>query len=252
MSNVNAKVSHTDGELLLLWSLPVVIVIWIFCFLAFPGFVSPMSPSMTPDEVSSYYFDEKNLSSIRYSMIVFNWFAVGLIPFLALISIQMKRMDHRTPILRYCFIGCIAGGPTLFTMADLFWLIAAFRPERNPEIIQMLNDLAWITFTCQVGYLFSQNVFLAVAIYLDRKVRPVFPLWVGHFNLVAAAVMIPAAFSPLFEFGPLAWDGIVSFWVKNTAIGIWIVVMLVMTAKSIYRRRKEEISEGGLVGVELK
>ena len=220
---------------MLLWSLPLVVIIWFASYLAFPGFTEPMSPQMTPSEVSDYYFNSENLPKIRYSMIVFNWFAVGLVPFLALIAMQMKRMEHQTPIFRYCFFGCIAGGPTLFTVADLFWLIAAFRPERDPAIVQMLNDLAWITFTCQVGYLVSQNIFLAVAIYLDRQAKPVFPRWVGHFNLLTAAAMIPAAFAPLFMTGPMAWDGALSFGLKNLSIGLWIVVMLVVVGQVVYQ-----------------
>lgn len=232
--------SYPNGELLLLWSLPIIALIWFGSYLAFPGFVSPMSPTLTPEEVSSYYFAGDNLPRIRYSMIVFNWFAVGLVPFLALIAMQMKKMAHRTPIFRYCFIGCIAGGPTLFTVANLFWLIAAFRPERDPAIMQMLNDMAWITFTCQVGYLFSQNIFLAVAIFLDQQEHPVFPRWVAHFNLVTAFAMVPAAFSPLQPEGLLAWDGPVSFGLKNLSISIWIVVMLIVAGQVIYRRRTEE------------
>lgn len=240
VSELKSPTAHTSGELLLLWSLPVIVLIWFGSYLGFPGFIDPMSPALTADQVSAFYFDPDNLPRIRYSMIVFNWFAVGLVPFLALIAMQMKRMAHHTPIFRYCFIGCIAGGPTLFTVADLFWLIAAFRPERDPAIVQMLNDIAWVTFTCQVGYLVSQNVFLALAIYLDRQARPVFPRWVGHFNLVTAAAMVPAAFAPLAMEGPLAWDGLLSFWVKNISIAAWIVVMLVVVGQTIYRRRSEE------------
>jgi len=240
MSELKSPTAHTGGELLLLWSLPVIVLIWFGSYLGFPGFVNPMSPSLTADQVSDFYFDDRNLPRIRYSMIVFNWFAVGLVPFLALIAMQMKRMAHHTPIFRYCFIGSIAGGPTLFTVADLFWLIAAFRPERDPAIVQMLNDIAWITFTCQVGYLVSQNAFLAMAIYLDRQPRPVFPRWVGHFNLITAAAMIPAAFAPMTMEGPLAWNGLLSFWVKNISIAAWIVVMLVVVGQTLYRRRGEE------------
>lgn len=230
----------TDGEVLLLWTLPVVWLIWGACFLAFPGFVQPMSPRMSAEEVSAFYFDPENLARIRYSMIVFNWFGVALIPMLAMIAMHIHRMAHRTPILTYCFIGCIAGGPTLFCMADLFWLLAAFRPDRDPALVQMFNDMAWITFTSQVSFLIAQNVFLAFAIYLDRQARPVFPAWVAHFNLVTAGAMIPAAFTAMTLDGVLAWDGPLAFWLKNAAIAIWIVVMTLVLASAVIRRRREE------------
>ena len=66
---------------------------------------------MSAEEVAAFYRDPENLPRIRYSMILFNWFAVGLIPILALIVLQMRRMAHRTPIFSYAIIACAAGGP---------------------------------------------------------------------------------------------------------------------------------------------
>jgi hypothetical protein len=232
-------VKSTNGELLIFWSIPVVGVIWALAFLAFPGFVHPLSPTLSADEVAAFYRDPQNLPRIRYSMIVFNWFGVALIPFLALIVMQIRRMAHRTPILAYCFLGCIAAGPTIFCLADLFWIITAFRPERDPALIQLFNDLAWVTFTGQVGFLVAQSVFLALAIYLDRQPRPVFRPWVAHFNLAVAAALAPAAFVGLALTGPLAWDGLLSFWVKNSAIAAWIVVMTLVLGQTLYRQRRE-------------
>lgn len=231
---------NTNGELLLLWSLPVIGAIWLCAFLVFPGFLRPMSPEWSADQVAAFYRDPSNLPRIRYSMIVFNWFGVALIPFLSLVAIQIRRMAHRTPILSYCFIGCIAGGPTLFCIADLFWLIAAFRPERDPALIQLFNDMAWVTFTSQVSFLIAQSVFLALAVILDRQERPVFPRWVAPFNFAVAAAMVPAAFAPMSLDGVLAWDGVLSFWLKNGAIAAWIVVMAIVVAKTIGRQRHDE------------
>lgn len=230
---------RAKGELILLWTMPMIWVFWAAAFLAFPGFARPMSPTMTAQEVAAFYFDPANLTRIRYSMVVFNWFGVAFIPLLVMIALQINRMAHRTPLFTYCFIGCIAGGPTLFCIADLFWLIAAFRPERDPELVLLFNDMAWITFTSQVTFLVVQNVFLAFAIYLDRQPRPIFPVWVAHFNIVAAAAMAPAAFAAMHMEGPLAWDGLISFWVKNGAIAVWMVVMTLVLGRAIYRQRAE-------------
>ena len=233
--------NRVDGELILLWTVPVLLVIWVSAFLLFPGFVQPMSPAMSAEDVAAFYRDPENLPRIRYSMIVFNWFSVGLIPLLALIVMQMRRMAHRTPILVYSVLGCIAGGPTLFLLANLFWLLAAFRPERSAELIQLFNDMAWVTFTSQVGFLVFQSLFIALAIYLDRQPKPVFRSWVAHFNLVIALALVPASFVGLaLESGVLAWDGLLTFWVKNVAIALWIVVMGIALGQVIYRRRAQE------------
>jgi hypothetical protein len=230
---------RADGEVMLLWTLPALGILWISVFLLFPGFVQPMSPTLSAEEVAAFYRDPQNLPRIRYSMIVFNWFAVGLIPILALIVLQIRRMAHRTPIFSYAIVACAAGGPTIFLLADLFWLLAAFRPERDPELTLLLNDLAWVTFASQVGFLIAQSVILALAIYLDRQARPVFERWVAHFNLLVAAALLPASFVGLATRGAIAWDGLLTFWVRNVAIGLWIVVMGVVLGRAIHRQRNE-------------
>jgi len=229
---------RTDGELILLWALPVIGIIWVSAFFLFPGFGHPMSPTMSADAVAEFYRDET--ARIRYSMILFNWFGVGLIPTVILLAMQVRRMAHRTPILSYSLIACAGGPPCLFLIANMFWLLGAFRPERSPELTQLLNDLAWVTFTVLVPYLIAQCLLLALAIYWDRQEEPVFKMWVAHFNVVVAVALAPAAFTALTFSGPLAWDGLLSFWVKNIAIAVWIVVMGIVLAQTIMRRRAGE------------
>jgi hypothetical protein len=234
-----AALRRADGEVILLWTLPAAAIIWISAFFLFPGFTPPMSPTMPADQVAAFYRDPQNLSRVRYSMILFNWFCVCLIPILILMVMQIRRMAHRTPIFSYCMLGCVSGAPTLFLVANVCWLLAAFRPERNPELTQMLNDFAWITFTTLVPFLIAQSVILALAIYFDDQPRPVFKRWVAHFNLLVAAALVPAAFVGLALTGPMAWDGVLSFWLKNIAIAVWIVVMGVVLGQAVYRERAE-------------
>ncbi|MDP9142496.1 MAG: hypothetical protein M3O62_17130 [Pseudomonadota bacterium] len=228
-----------DGEIILFWALPALALSWILVFLFFPGFSPPMSPTMSAEEVAAFYRDPEKQSLIRYSMILFNWFGIGIVAFLTLIMMQIRRMAHRTPILAYCYLGCSTGGPVLFFIADLFWLLAAFRPERDPQLTLLFNDLAWISFTGQVGFMVGQCVFLALAIFLDRQQRPVFAPWVAHFNLATAVAIAPAAFVATALEGPLAWDGLLSFWVRNGAIGLWLVVMTIVMGQTLYRELGE-------------
>jgi hypothetical protein len=158
---------------------------------------------------------------------------------LTLLVMQIKRMAHRTPIMSYCLLGCIAGGPTVFLIADLFWLVAAFQPGRDPQLTLLLNDLAWMFFTTAVPFLIGQSLIVAASIYLDSRERPVFRRWVAHFNLVIAAALVPAAFTGLALSGPMAWNGLLPFWLKNIAIAVWIVVMSVVIGRNIYRQRAE-------------
>lgn len=51
---------NMNGELLLFWSLPVIGLIWIAAFLTFPGFVHPMSPDMSAEQVAAFYRNPEN------------------------------------------------------------------------------------------------------------------------------------------------------------------------------------------------
>jgi hypothetical protein len=130
-----------------------------------------------------------------------------------------------------------AAAPITFLTATIFWLLAAFRPHRAPDLTQLYNDLAWITFTCGVPFLVALCLFLAVAIYLDEQARPVFARWVGHFNLVIAVALVPAGFAGLTLSGAFAWNGFFGFWVKNVAIALWLIVMAVVLGQALERDR---------------
>ena len=117
-----------------------------------------------------------------------------LIPFFMVIVVQMKRMATQSHVFAYCYLTAAVSGATIFALANIFFLVAAFRPERNPELILLLNDMAWIMFIAPVGMIVGQNLLLGLAVYFDtRSPNPVFPRWVGHFSVATAMAIAPAA-----------------------------------------------------------
>lgn len=206
-------------------------------FLLFPGFFPPMSPGMTAQQVAAFY--SRNETMIRLSMVTFNFCGIMLLPMFMVIVYQMKRMATPTQVFAYCYLSAAVSGATLFAIADLFWLTAAFRPDRDPQLVMLLNDLAWITFTAPVGMIIAQNICLALAIYLDVQPRPVFPRWVAPFSVVTALSMAPSACAAIFRTGTLAWNGAVSFWLRIGAYSLFIVVMFFVLRAAIKRQGLE-------------
>ena len=224
------------GERIIYWTWIPLLAILVAAFVLFPGFISPISPRASAAEVAEFY--RQDLSRVRYSMILFNWFGVALIPFVLLIAERMRAMAHRTPVLRYCVIGVAGGAPIVFLTSTVFWLLAAFRPDRSPELTLLTNDLAWITFTCGVPFLVALFLFIALAIAWDDQAQPVFPRWVAWFNVAMAVAVAPAGFAGLTTSGVFAWDGFVSFWMKNVAFALWIVVMATVLRPAMQRDRE--------------
>lgn len=226
------------AQLIALWSLPVFALVFAVAFLALPGFHPPMSPQASADQVAQFY--REHTAMIRFSMITYNLCGIMLVPFFTVIVVQMKRMATPSQVLAYCYLTAVVSGATLFALADLFWLIAAFRPERSPDLTMLLNDMAWITFTAPVGMLIVQNLCLALAVYLDAGPAPVFPRWIAPLNIVIAAAMAPAAGAAAWRCGPLAWDGAVSFWGRLATFGGYLAVMFAVTLAAVRREAEEQ------------
>ena len=94
-----------------------------------------------------------------------------------------------------------------------------------------------------VGAEVVMNLCLALAVYLDARPQPIFPRWVAIFNLLTAAAMTPAVCAVVFKTGPLAWDGVVSFWLRIGAFAVYIAVMFFVVRAAISHQAAGEAVE---------
>ncbi len=228
------RAGNIKAQWVSLWTGPVVGLVLLVAAVAFPGFRPPMSPTMPADQVASFYAD--HTSWIRFSQATFNLCGILILPFFMVIVVQMKRMKNQSHVFAYCYLTAVVSGATIFALSNIFFLVAAFRPDRSPDLIMLLNDLAWIVLIAPVGMVVSQFVLLALAVYFDDRTDPVFPRWVGHFSLITAAAMVPAAGAAVFRTGPLAWDGLLSFWLRNGAFAVFVIVMFFVLRTTLQRQ----------------
>lgn len=212
-------------------------VIYLVAFLAFPGF-SPMSPQLSAEQVAAFY--TANTAMIRFSMITFNLCGVMLLPLFMVIVVQMKRMNTQSHVFAYCYLTAAVSGATLFALANIFYLTAAFRPDRGPELVMLLNDMAWMLFIAPVGAIVAMNLLLGASIYFDSGPSPVFPRWVGYFAIITGLAMTPAVTAAIFQSGPLAWNGLVSFWIRNGAFVTFVVVMFFVLRTAIHTQAVQD------------
>lgn len=232
------ETANIQTQLISLWTAPIAGCILLIAFIAFPGFFPPMSPTMSAEQVAQFY--RAHTAMVWFSMITFNLISVMLVPFFMVIVVQMKRMATQSHVFAYSYLTAAVSGATLFALADVFFLVAAFRPDRDPALTQLLNDLAWITLIAPVGMLVAQCLLLGLAVYFDHGPRPVFPRWVGHYAVATALAMTPAAAAAVVKTGPLAWDGVISFWLRNIAFGAFIIVMFVVLRTVLHRQAVED------------
>jgi hypothetical protein len=231
---------NTRGQRILLWTAPPAVALFALAYFLFPVFSPPLAPTLTPEQVGAFFRD--NTTGILGVAILCNLIACALVPLFAVTAVQISRAATSSTVLTYAYIICVGVGTTAFILADYCWGMAAFRPDRDPQLTSLLNDMAWFFFIAPVGTIMVQNLCFALSVYLDGRSEPVFPRWVAHFNVATVALLAPSAFSILYKTGPLAWNGALSFTLRLTTFAIYIVVMFAALLRAVNSQGAEQVT----------
>ena len=199
------------------------------------GFFPPPLPTTNAADIAAQY--QGNLNGIRIGTILFLVAGALYAAFTAAVAAQMRRMETReTPVLTYAWLAGGISSILLFIIPGLIWTVAAFRPERNPEITQALNDIGWFFFVMPFVLGFLQNIVLGSAIVSEKSIGQVYPRWVGFFNFWIALLFVPGCLITFFQTGPFAWNGLLAFWVPAGIFGPWFFVVAIYTMKAIQQQ----------------
>jgi hypothetical protein len=197
--------------------------VFLIGFALVAGFIPPPSPSMTADEVAKMFSEERN--RIRVGI----WIATAAAPllafFVAALTHQIRRIAGSD--LPLATAQTIAGSCLIleFLFPQLVWQTAAYRSERSPEMIQMLNDLAWLPYVGIVGTAMAQMAIVALVVFQDSRPEPVLPRWSAYLNIWAAVGVLPGSLVVFVHSGPLAWNGILAWYVLCISFFVWMVTM---------------------------
>lgn len=222
---------NKQHQLLCAWSGLVAILCFGIGFGAVAGFIPPPSPHMTAPEVAAIY--QTNTIRIRVGMVILVIGAGLFIPWASVISTQLRRIEDYSKVLTNTQLLSGLLGAVLFLLPALMWITLAFRPDRNPDSMLLLHDLAWLMFLVPVSQPVVQNFAIAFTILSDDGEPPVFPRWLAYVNLFTAVLFTPGALIPFFKFGPFAWNGLFGFWIPGVFFCTWVVVMFFALRKAI-------------------
>jgi hypothetical protein len=227
-------------RLLCIWC-AVPMCVLLFGGLTISGFISPVLPSETADEVAHQY--RTNTDAIRIGLALSFFGVIFFLFFGAAISAQTRRIECSPPVLTYLQTACFASGSLIFIIPWVCWQTAAFRPERSATEIALMNDLGWMCFVFAYVAFTAWLVAIGLAILSDTSRTPVYPRWLGYANFYVAITFIPDNLIPFFKTGPFSWNGFFPYWFPFAMYGIWILVMLGMTVKAINREAASAQSE---------
>jgi hypothetical protein len=207
-----------------------VVLVWLGLFVV-AGWLPPVTPSTTGDQLVSLFATHR--MRIRIGMTIFALASMFWWPFSAAVSMQMKRIEGQFAILSKIQMAAAAGITLITLFSAYFWLVAAYRPETPAGVIQIFSDYAWLTFVGCYPPGLMQSLVIALCILTDKNATKVYPRWVGYANLLISVIYLPGGMAPFFHNGPLAWNGIITFWVVAVAFFSYIIMMWWMTVKAI-------------------
>jgi hypothetical protein len=222
---------NKNAQLLCLWSAPLMGVLvtvgWWLC----AHFVPPPSPALGAEEIAGLF--RENTTGIRVGMILMMFGACCWGPFIAVISAQMSRIEGNPPVLAYTQLICGVLNVAIILLSSMFWTVAAFRPDRDPQLILLLNDMAWLIVAMPFGPIVIQSAAIGLAILSDKSSSPVFPRWLAYMNFWLGFLSMPAGLMTFFKTGPFAWNGLLAFWLPLVVFGVWFNTMIMMVYKAI-------------------
>lgn len=202
---------------------------------AVAGFLPPTHPLDDAAQIAQLY--DADFTRIRIGMIIVMVAALAFMPFAAVVARYISRVEGGPGVLTYTFLLGAAGNMMLTFYPAIWWLTAAFRPERADALIQLMNDLAWLQFLGGLTIYLAMPLTVAVAALADRSPQPVFPRWCGYANLMIAFAILPDQLLFFFKDGPFAWNGLFGVWLPIVWFGSFFVISIIVLRKTILRER---------------
>jgi hypothetical protein len=198
-----------------------------FVLLLFPamlmiGLLPPISPMRNATEIAQFWSTNTGLKRLGLVLLLT---ASGLqAPFGALIAIRIRQMEgSRYSALAYTELVGVGLAVMAIIMPCFFFAAASYRPERDPQITQALNDLGWLPFVMNWPAATIQCLAIGFAIF--GAAREVWPRWLGYFNVWCGFIFAAGGLVVLFKNGVFAWNGLLAFWLVAVFFGAWFLIM---------------------------
>jgi hypothetical protein len=221
------------------WS-GIVCAVLFFLGLLAGGLIPLPSPGWSASRVASFY--QVHATGIRFGSGLILVSGMFYLPYVAVMSAQMRRMKGVHPAVHYAQLASGSVAAFTFFLPAMLLAVTAFRPERSPDLTLLLNDMSMIALVAPWPPFMTESFAFAFGILTDRSDPPALPRWLAYLNIVAPIIFVPSLALPFYRSGPLAWNGLVVFWIPAVAFGFQLMANTVMLLKSI---RQEESQAGG-------
>jgi hypothetical protein len=207
------------------------------------GFVPPPSPNKSAAEIADFF--AANQLRVKTGLFMCLVGSGIYAAFTGALSVQLKRIEGKHTPLHFTNLVAGAGVAVGFSMGLILWYGAAYRPTEDPIMTQRLNDMAWFIWVSWAYLPAAQTIAVGVAILKDHRPNPVFPRWLGFSSLWCSVLYLPGGLALFFFSGPLAWNGLISWWFLVVAYFVWVFTMTYgLIWKAIPHQEREDAQAG--------
>lgn len=216
-------------------------IVFVFTFVFFWAWMGdnlpPPNAGWGADQFARRYSD--HLTGIRVGFLVSLITICFYLPWTAYVTCRMRAIEgNRYPVLAYLqlLVGCLT--VMVVSISMWCWVVAAQRPGRSPEMIQMLTDAGWLmndtVYMCTTLQMFAMGICFLSA---KREEDKVLPAWACYLSFFCAITFFPASLTAVLTHGPFAYHGLIGFWIPYPAWLIWMLVTSFFLLKDLYRRK---------------
>ena len=199
------------------WTIPIFYNMFGLIFVVLTRVMPPPRPDITDEQIVAFFETHSLTIRIGFGLLMF---FIGFASVAnGLIALQIKRMSV-SPVFAYAYITSLVVGGIPGCLLPAFAFVAgAFRPDRDPQIMVMLYDWCLLSFVGSLGCFCTQNMVLALAIFLDKN--DILPKWLAYMSIWMIVTELLAGPVFIFKSGPLAWNGSISFYVGTAVFVLW-------------------------------
>lgn len=186
------------------------------------GFITPPSPEDSAQQIAQMFAEDR--TAIRIGLLISMFATALLVPWAVALFLQLRRAEGARSPWAYVMMLSATLLSLEFIYLIMFWQVAAFREELPAETVRMLHDLAWVPFVGITSTGIVMAFASAAAVLSDRRPDPVFPRWLGYYNLWVTFMFTPGSLCVFFKTGPFAYNGILAWYVPVSVFATWMLL----------------------------
>ena len=224
------------AQTIMIWWALIFMTIFGFAWWGLLDMMPPPPATWTPNEVAAFYVEHG--FKIKLGALIASWTSAFMVPFSVVVAVQMARLEKGTPVWS---ILQFAGGILMsifLVLPPIFWGIAAYSPERAPEVTALMHEIAMLTLvTTDQFYIFQMVAMAYVSLTQTADAHSPFPRWIGFFTIWSALIFEVGAIAFIPKTGPFSWNGLFVFWFPLVIFGAWVTTISVSMLQALKRQQ---------------